>query len=280
MFSKTFLTALLTATALAAPNMGPPKPAKTFSLAALNTCGCDIPAFFIQECQNIPASVSKAGSATEDCVCSRQWYGMSDSCADCLNNALKKDEFPELAEFMSEFVGVTKQIYSACTLTGGSVSSDGTAVCGHTYYGASCAHIAADGKSGWVSFKGSSQAKTSDVNVTAKFELGPFEPKWAGQTLELPDSGYPKEEEKKEDEEEEKSETDKETTDKDESTSTSSSEKASSSSSSSATPSSSAAGGNGTVEALNKDSGAMGNIAGVKQIGLAAVFGLGVALFV
>ncbi|RPA80944.1 hypothetical protein BJ508DRAFT_415010 [Ascobolus immersus RN42] len=283
MHTTTLLTALLLTTALAAPNWGPPKPKKTISLAALNDCGCAIPAFFIQECQNIPASAPS--DSTKNCVCDRQWYGYSDLCMDCVNQANGGEDFPELVEFMKEFSGATKQLYSACTLTGGSVSSDGEAVCASTYYGDTCISIAKDGKSGWTSFEASSQSKVPSSKVEASFELGPFKPSYEGQTLEVPKSGYPKAETKKEKEVKDKETKDSKstTTDSEESEETEESEEVASNSTTTATGTKGAK-SNGTTSAFEEGespinvNGSGAGVMGVNFVGLAAVVGVVVSM--
>lgn len=155
------------------------------------------------------------------------------------------------------------------------MSSDGNSVCGHTFYGDSCVSIAADGKSGWASFEGSKQAKGADTNVTAKFELGEFKPTYAGQKLDLPDSGYPKEE--KDEKKDSKDSKDKEETEEEEE------EEVTSGSNSTATTKTK---GNSTSSSYAEQQSPVQNVNSaasgfsVKGLGFAAVFGLGVALLI
>lgn len=115
---------LLTATAKSSP----PMQKMSLSPHVLTDCGCNAVITNFLGCQNL----TEGG---HDCVCQDSWYGNSTGCLNCLMLADDPLDLPCSNDFFGNFGEVLTNVFAACTTTGGSVSTNGSAVCGRATSG-------------------------------------------------------------------------------------------------------------------------------------------------
>jgi len=141
---------------LLTPTAGGSSPMQKMSLSphALTDCGCNPVITNFLGCQNL----TKNG---HDCVCQESWYGNSTGCLSCLKLADDPLHLRHSSNFFGNFEQVLTNVFAACTTSGGSVSTNGSAVCGWAASGGACAYFnpKAGGES-WATMEDSGTGKT------------------------------------------------------------------------------------------------------------------------
>ncbi|RPA85442.1 hypothetical protein BJ508DRAFT_322496 [Ascobolus immersus RN42] len=223
MHANTVINLLLLsgAATVALAREGPPKPKQPFTNDMMNTCGCDVPALIVRECQNIPSSASAAEKKA--CICESQnkvfgpFWRYHFTCSACSStNAEGQEKFPELSEYMGLFNGFAGAMWGACYYGDcigcpgdrPTLETNGNSVCASGVEGMYCAHVGEDAASGWVSIEGAGEPN-GKTTVSATFqELKVENAEYAFEKVVIPDSGYKngvkKGSEKKDDKKDEK----------------------------------------------------------------------------
>ncbi|PWW78509.1 hypothetical protein C7212DRAFT_362965 [Tuber magnatum] len=139
----------------------PPKPQMTLSPHVLKDCGCDAVVANFLRCQ----SLAKGG---RDCVCENSWYDSSTACRDCLILADDTLGLQPSNDFFGNFEQALTNVFTACTVPEGSISTNGSAVCGRIPSSDACVYL--NPKAGEKSWATRQDCTTGEI-LTGYFEL-------------------------------------------------------------------------------------------------------------